>query len=80
MRSGNCPKCGSDEIYKRERKSGINRIVINWRTASHPYIYICARCGFYEYYLEDKKHLQKLKSSSRWKLFGRKNKRKNDNE
>ncbi len=63
MKSGKCPKCGSNQIYKKNARghrsyilTGIIRFV---RLAD----YVCAGCGYVESYLYDEKHKEHIKNN-----------------
>ena len=56
MKSGNCPKCGSEEVYvKRKNIGGGNNIPIgSWWQGAVPFDnYVCASCGYVENYISD---------------------------
>ena len=61
MKDGICPKCESEEIYKD--KSERHGIVI-WiqALAVHPTnLYVCADCGYLEFYAQTGFDLQQVK-------------------
>lgn len=80
MRSGICPKCGSDEVYAGTEvtfKSGpysTNTIPINfWGNASLDN-YVCGECGYVESYIAKDSDLRRIRNN--WPLVnGRKRKR-----
>lgn len=73
LKSGKCPKCGSDDVYSEnpyaktsERMimavSGFNRVYFD--------IYLCTNCGFFEEYISEndiknEKTIEKIKKN--WK-------------
>ncbi|MBK6749486.1 MAG: hypothetical protein KA956_00210 [Pyrinomonadaceae bacterium] len=48
MKSGICPKCESDEVYKGDSRSpiGIQTSALHVQSAV---TYICVACGYYEF-------------------------------
>jgi hypothetical protein len=68
MRSGVCPKCGSEEVYVGPPSSLLakryNIIPITiWFYAVLDY-YVCANCGYVESYIIDEGKLRKI--SQKW--------------
>ena len=77
MRNGECPKCGSHEIYtSNEEGDGFGgdnscmlscgaRFTEKWQT------FLCVNCGYYENYLTDKELIadiiSKRKKMDGWK-------------
>ncbi|MBK9927207.1 MAG: hypothetical protein IPP66_18210 [Anaerolineales bacterium] len=60
MRKGQCPKCGSSNVFTK--KDGINygafEIVISFLVAHSPANdYICTDCGYFERYIDDQPKL-----------------------
>ena len=74
MRDGICPKCGSDEIYKK-KTGGVYAIHISIWRRTHFMIYACSECGFCEQYIEDSL-LSKI--NKKWTPVNQKRKRKDD--
>ena len=64
MKTGKCPKCGSNEIYSGESvKAGHNAGILpisTWSSASIIH-YVCTDCGYVEGYVREKEKLQKIK-------------------
>lgn len=67
MRDSICPVCGSNEVYLRDRawyvgngeKSGIKILHEQFaEMTAVPTIYLCADCGYFESYIEDRKALE----------------------
>ena len=73
MKSGICPKCGSDEVYKRESAYHVV-IWLSWKSRSLPYYYVCADCGHVEWYIEEQDDLETIRK--KWKHATGKHKRK----
>ena len=80
MKNGECPKCGSHEIYTSpddgdgfggNESSSLNcglRSTEKWQT------YLCANCGYYENYLTDRNLIADIiagrKKMGGWKKIG----------
>ena len=65
MRDGECPKCGSNDVYMREKNGGnqINAIPLGgfWSRRQFPIDnYVCTNCGFVESYLSDANALRQI--------------------
>ena len=68
MKSGQCPKCGSEEIYSNKNlwnmcKRQYGPVFSNWGRAQAVDAYVCCSCGFVESYMSDIKEVAKIKSS-----------------
>ena len=50
MKSGICPKCGSTEVYLDKGQRHTIRIMVQPLSNLQTHLYICAVCGFIEYY------------------------------
>jgi predicted nucleic-acid-binding Zn-ribbon protein len=72
MKDGICPKCGSDEVFKKAS----NKIALPWIRQSYPLNYVCADCGYMEWYIEKRDDLEVIRFN--WKRANPKFKRKND--
>ena len=53
MKSGICPKCGSQEIYSKKEKKTFapNKIDIDMWHVAIPEVFICGDCGYVERYI-----------------------------
>ena len=49
MKSGVCPKCSSEEVYRGDSRSvvGVPTSTLHVQPAT---TYICVECGYYEFY------------------------------
>lgn len=64
MKDGICKKCGSAEVYVDSSKHGIIVPVSNFTV--HPtHLYVCADCGYLEFYAQTGFDLQKVKEKFR---------------
>ena len=65
MKSGICPKCNSEEVYvDSTNRHGI--VIPIQSFAIHPtHLYICADCGYLEFYAQTGFDLQKVKEKFR---------------
>jgi predicted nucleic-acid-binding Zn-ribbon protein len=69
LKSGTCPKCGSNEVYNDSKKMPNNQrayINISATRAFTVVTYICINCGYFEEYikdedLRDEKNILKIK-------------------
>lgn len=50
MKSGVCPKCGSDAVYVDKGQRHVLRIMVQSLSNLQTHLYICADCGFIEFY------------------------------
>lgn len=75
MRNGICPKCNSSEVYSGEKVQtktnsyGMNAVPIRGGIYFAPVTapmdnYVCARCGYVESYIADRKKLDEI--AERW--------------
>ena len=62
MRSGQCPKCGSSNVYVKQY--GLLDVKVDGRVSEHE-DYICTDCGYFECYVTDQKRLNHVKEN--WK-------------
>ena len=77
MKNGQCPKCGSQEIYFSEKGGGIGgrEQTLEVKNSGSPYAYawqtfLCANCGYYENYLLDAQKIASIKANPKkegWK-------------
>ena len=57
MKSGNCPKCNSTNVYFKEY--ALDNVTLDGRSV--PYAdYVCTDCGYFETYITDKDALSKI--------------------
>jgi uncharacterized Zn finger protein len=73
MKSGICPKCGSEEVYKR-KSGGYTTVMITRFTGVITYYYVCAECGYVESYIEERDKLETIRK--KWEHATKKFKRK----
>ncbi|MBN2894226.1 MAG: hypothetical protein JXL97_20310 [Bacteroidales bacterium] len=62
MKSGKCPKCGSENVYFKENPFPIEEARIRLsplNTSSFDYC-VCVDCGYMEYYISNPKKLNKI--------------------
>ena len=67
MKRGECPKCGSREIFRgaEHGRSGSNAnefIRVAYMTKVELIHYVCGTCGYTESYVEDPKGLNAIRS------------------
>ena len=55
MRSGQCPKCGSNDVRDVGDRGHSNSLLTSWMRTIRLTTYICAHCGYAERYVRDKK-------------------------
>jgi predicted nucleic-acid-binding Zn-ribbon protein len=64
MKNGICPKCQSDEVYvdsgTRQGITPLQNFVVN-----PPHLYVCADCGYLEFYVQTGFDLSKVKEKFR---------------
>ena len=58
MRSGQCPKCGSANIYTKQ--FGLEGPKVDGKMVSASEDYICTDCGYFETYVKDKDMLNRI--------------------
>lgn len=71
MKSGKCPKCGSNEVYtKHNGFQGHFTIVVGFANVKTPQFddYVCLKCGYYESYISNLNDLQEI--ASKWTKAG----------
>ena len=63
MKSGKCPKCGSNEIYRG--RSHNQRSALNITMFRHARLedFICASCGLTESYVVERSKLEAIKKA-----------------
>jgi predicted nucleic-acid-binding Zn-ribbon protein len=69
MRSGTCPKCGSDSIFSRSEGIGEKKVPVKTGRAYWPTdqsSYVCTACGYFERYLDDEGTLRKIEGEGKW--------------
>lgn len=61
MKSGICPKCSSEEVYSDSSgRHGID-LKISYTHVHPTHLYICADCGYMEFYAQTGFDFQKVK-------------------
>ena len=67
MKTGLCPKCGSNEVYRRAGDPyGHELVTLKGEVFSKgvaPDKYLCAACGYLEYYLSQPDEIQIVKTN-----------------
>ena len=63
MKSGKCPKCGSDEIYRGRGHNQRTAINISMLKIAQVDDFVCAACGLTESYITDRAKLDAIKES-----------------
>lgn len=65
MRSGFCPKCSSETVFEAQNGVGLGSnagavsvFIGIFGTPSRYTSYLCATCGYVEYYIDDRAKLQ----------------------
>jgi predicted RNA-binding Zn-ribbon protein involved in translation (DUF1610 family) len=64
MKSGICPKCGSNEIYTNKKLQLFNALLLkfNWGwIRAYSSRYVCASCGYTESYIEDYESMKNIR-------------------
>jgi predicted nucleic-acid-binding Zn-ribbon protein len=61
MKSGKCPKCSSEEIYKRPKFSPSSNIAVSFFTRLNFQIFVCTECGYLEAYIIESEDLKEIK-------------------
>jgi predicted nucleic-acid-binding Zn-ribbon protein len=74
MKDGICPKCGSEEVFKTRGSNNLQTTRMQF--AAFPMNYICADCGYCEWYVDNVASLEDIRSQ--WESANPKRKRKND--
>ena len=70
MKTGTCPKCGSDEVFSgagislKKGPFGSNSIPVGLTSIAALDNYVCADCGYVESYVSDPKKLVEI--SRKW--------------
>jgi predicted nucleic-acid-binding Zn-ribbon protein len=60
MKDGQCPKCGSTEVYASQVNHPQKHIRVQspyLSGSAAPVKYLCTECGYLEYYVEDENFL-----------------------
>lgn len=60
MKSGQCPKCGSSEVYRKTRGALEEGVSISLWAAATLDTYICTNCGYIENYVLDDSNFTKI--------------------
>ena len=60
MKSGQCPKCGSPEVYHRTRGPLEEGVSISLWAAATLDTYVCTNCGYVEDYVLDDSNFAKI--------------------
>lgn len=60
MKSGVCPKCGEREVYTRRDGSYGLTVPISMFSKTLLEIYVCARCGYLEFYVQSEEKLKQV--------------------
>lgn len=62
MKTGNCPKCGSENVHvvHSMRNHLVVPLSVLSMTDSATDLYVCVQCGFLEIYVEDPTDLPKI--------------------
>ena len=71
MKNGACPQCDSKEVYETENGIGGSEITFIKRgrfglMATTMLSYLCVKCGYFENYITNEKHLDEISKSGRW--------------
>lgn len=63
MKDGICAKCGEREVYTR--RDGFFGLEIPVSVASKTFVelYVCARCGYLEFYVQNEAKLRQIPES-----------------
>jgi hypothetical protein len=72
MRKGVCPKCGSQSVYLMENGIGAAEFQyirgVGFGMSSTDFeCYLCTACGYFENYVNRRKHLEKIERKGEWK-------------
>lgn len=59
MKDGICPKCESDSVYISRRETHGVHVPVSW-TEVFTNLYVCANCGYLEFYVESESDLEKI--------------------
>ena len=67
MKNGICPKCDGREIYHTSSKRNMHEAVALthgvFSKGAIPSKYVCAHCGYLEYYLPVQEHIDLLREN-----------------
>lgn len=63
MKSGKCPKCGSNQIYKKNASGHRSYILTGFMRFVRLTDYVCTVCGYVESYLFHDKHKELIKNT-----------------
>lgn len=61
MKDGICAKCGEREVYKRrDGYFGLEIPVSAFNSKTFLELYVCARCGYLEFYVQSQEKLKQI--------------------
>lgn len=60
MKSGQCPKCGSSDVYQRSKGPFEEGVSISLWAAATLDTYLCTNCGYVEHYALDDGNFAKI--------------------
>lgn len=72
MKNGQCPKCGSHEVFCNTNRKfpSLNTITVGSGTSGDRYVpldtYICGSCGYVESYISRPSDLDRIKEEWAW--------------
>lgn len=58
MKKGICPKCGEQEVYLSSTETHGIHVPLSMFTFTE--LYVCANCGYLEFYVQHKKDLAEV--------------------
>lgn len=61
MQKGICPKCDAKEVYLSTTETHGVQIRTTWTDIVFTELYICADCGFLEFYVQHKTDLENVR-------------------
>ncbi len=66
MKSGICPKCNQSEVYRHDgSRYASEQVMLDdallFNKATAPDKYVCAACGYLEYYVTNREHLDLIR-------------------
>ena len=68
MKDGICPKCESKEIYVVDgSRTGVTIPIGMLSTSAFVAMYVCVKCGYVEFYVEDQSDLQRI--AQKWEKY-----------
>ena len=70
MRSGTCPKCGTEDVYFLEGQTHRSTLEHRgWADLTNTTDYVCGNCGYVEEYLRTSEDMEKVRQ--RWQRVDR---------